>query len=144
MVQSPQSVDVLIIGAGAAGLSAALAAHEAGATVAVIEKADKLGGTAAISGGIVWMPQNAWMADAGMSDSRDEAIAYFEGLNHGDIDPARLGAFVDEGPTALGKIALRGLHPQMCQVALDQCRHGLGLRNRQSLHPGCRTCPRPP
>ncbi|MEM6683978.1 MAG: FAD-dependent oxidoreductase [Pseudomonadota bacterium] len=110
MVQSPQSVDVLIIGAGAAGLSAALAAHEAGATVAVIEKADKLGGTAAISGGIVWMPQNAWMADAGMSDSRDEAIAYFEGLNHGDIDPARLGAFVDEGPAALSFLAQLGAY----------------------------------
>ena len=53
--------DVLIIGAGAAGLTAALTAHECGATVTVIEKGARLGGTAAISGGIVWVPDNPQM-----------------------------------------------------------------------------------
>jgi len=105
MAVSSQTVDILIIGAGAAGLAAALSAHETGANVLVVDKADKLGGTAAISGGIVWMPQNRWMADAGISDSREEAIAYFEGLNHGDIDAERLAAFVDEGPQALSFLA---------------------------------------
>ncbi len=106
----PNTIDVLILGAGAAGLAAALSAHEAGAKVLVVDKADKLGGTAAISGGIVWMPQNVWMADAGISDSRDDAIAYFEGLNHGDIDAERLAAFVDEGPAALSFLSSIGAY----------------------------------
>lgn len=93
--------DVLIIGAGASGLAAALAAHEAGAQIAIFEKAKQLGGTAAVSGGVVWMPQNHKMADAGINDSREDALAYFNGLDQGDIDPERLEAFIDEGPAAL-------------------------------------------
>lgn len=95
------NVDVVVIGAGAAGLAAALAAYEAGAKVAVLEKGDRLGGTASISGGIVWMPQNPQMAAAGIPDSREEALSYFKTLDQGDIDPALLEALVDEGPAAL-------------------------------------------
>ncbi len=79
--------DILVIGAGAAGLTAALAAHEQGADVVLIEKNDRLGGTAAISGGI--------------ADSRNEALTYFRSLSHGDIDDAVLGAFIDEGSRAV-------------------------------------------
>lgn len=93
--------DILIIGAGAAGLSAALAAHEEGAKVTVIEKGAQLGGTAAISGGIVWVPNNPQMEKAGIADNRDDALAYFQSLDHGDIDAITLAAFVDEGPRAL-------------------------------------------
>lgn len=96
-----QETDVLIIGAGAAGLTAALAAHDAGATVTVIEKGDRLGGTAAISGGIVWVANNPQMQAAGMADSADEALAYFGSLDHGEMDADVLSAFVNEGPQAL-------------------------------------------
>ena len=54
-------IDILVIGAGAAGLTACIAASEAGASVEIIEKSDKLGGTGAISGGIVWAPNNPLM-----------------------------------------------------------------------------------
>ncbi len=97
----PTETDVLIIGAGAAGLAAALAAHEAGARVAVIDKGDRLGGTAAISGGIVWIANNPQMQAAGLADSPEEALAYFGSLDHGEMDPAVLEAFVHEGPVAL-------------------------------------------
>ncbi len=93
--------DVLIIGAGAAGLAAALAAHEGGARVAIIDKGDRLGGTAAISGGIVWIANNPQMKMAGLADSPEDALAYFDSLNHGELDAAVLGAFVHEGPVAL-------------------------------------------
>ncbi len=96
------NTDVLIIGAGAAGLSAALAAHEAGSSVTVIEKQPKLGGTAAISGGIVWIPGNRQMQAHGIEDSREDALAYFRSLDQGDIDDTVLSAFVEEGPQALG------------------------------------------
>jgi 3-oxosteroid 1-dehydrogenase len=90
------NTDVLIIGAGAAGLTAALAAHEAGASVRLIEKQDRLGGTAAISGGVVWLPDHDQMAAQGKQDSAAEALAYFLSLDHGEMDEAVLGAFVTE------------------------------------------------
>ncbi|MEW4468800.1 FAD-dependent oxidoreductase [Parasphingorhabdus sp. JC815] len=93
--------DVLIIGAGAAGLSAALAAHEGGSTVTIIEKQPKLGGTAAISGGIVWIADNRQMQIHGIEDSREDALAYFRSLDQGDIDDVSLSAFIEEGPHAL-------------------------------------------
>ena len=46
-------VDVLVIGAGACGLAAAIAAHDAGATVAIIEKLDRPGGNSSLSTGSV-------------------------------------------------------------------------------------------
>ncbi len=93
--------DIIILGCGAAGMTAALAAHEAGASVALIEKFDRIGGTAAISGGVIWVPNNPRQQAAGMSDSREEALAYFRALNHGDLVDETLEAFVDQGPVAL-------------------------------------------
>jgi 3-oxosteroid 1-dehydrogenase len=94
-------IDILIIGAGAAGLTAALAAHDSGAAVMLIEKGDRLGGTASISGGIVWVANNPQMQAAGLDDSAEEALAYFQSLDHGEMDADVLAAFVREGPAAL-------------------------------------------
>ena len=53
-VETPTpDVDVLVIGAGACGLSAAIAAHDAGASVAVLEKRDRPGGNSSLSSGSV-------------------------------------------------------------------------------------------
>ncbi len=83
-------------------MTAALAAHEAGASVALIERFDRIGGTAAISGGVIWVPDNPRQRAAGMADSREEALAYFKALDHGDLVDETLEAFVDQGPEALG------------------------------------------
>lgn len=93
--------DIVVVGAGAAGLSAALAAHASGARVTIIEKGDRVGGTAAISGGIVWIADNPQMQAAGIEDSAEGALAYFRSLNHGEMDDDVLQAFVREGPAAL-------------------------------------------
>jgi len=93
--------DVIILGCGAAGMTAALAAHEAGAKVALVEKFDRIGGTAAISGGVIWVPNNPRQQAAGMADSREDALAYFRALDHGDLVDDTLEAFVDQGPSAL-------------------------------------------
>ena len=90
--------DVVVVGAGAAGMMAALAAAKAGARVVVLEKAAKLGGTAAVSGGIVWAPGNDHMAG---SDSRDDALAYFNALEGGDVRTEVLEGFVDNAAAAL-------------------------------------------
>jgi monoamine oxidase len=101
--------DVLIIGAGAAGLTAALAAHAGGARVSVIDKGAQLGGTAAISGGVVWIANNPRMQEAGMADSAEEALAYFTSLDHGEMDPAVLGAFISKRPMRCGSASSRAI-----------------------------------
>ncbi len=96
-----ETTDVLIIGAGAAGMAAALSAHAAGAAVTLAEKSEQLGGTAAVSGGIIWAANNPRMQAAGMADSEEDALAYFGSLDHGEMEPDVLGAFVREAPGAL-------------------------------------------
>lgn len=94
-------VDVIVLGCGAAGMAAALAAHEAGVEVAIVERFDRIGGTAAVSGGVIWVANNPRQRAAGMSDSREEALAYFRALDHGDLVDETIEAFVDRGPEAL-------------------------------------------
>jgi len=93
--------DVLVIGSGGAGLAAALAAHEAGARVLVIEKSDKVGGATAVSGGVLWIPYNHHMADAGIKDSREEALRYTTRLADGRSSTALIKTFLDEAPKML-------------------------------------------
>ena len=93
--------DVIVLGSGAAGLTAALAAHESGAHVRVIERFDRVGGTSAVSGGVIWVANNPRQRAAGMADSRAEALAYFRSLDHGDLRADVLEAFVDQGPEAI-------------------------------------------
>ncbi|MHA7820483.1 MAG: FAD-dependent oxidoreductase [Erythrobacter sp.] len=93
--------DIIILGCGPAGMAAALAAHESGAKVALIERFDRVGGTGAVSGGVIWVADNPRQRAAGMADSREEALAYFRSLDHGDLVDETLEAFVDSGPEAL-------------------------------------------
>ena len=93
--------DVIVLGCGPAGLAAALAAHEAGASVVLLERDARVGGTGAVSGGVIWVADNPRMRAAGMEDSREEALAYFRSLDHGDLVDETLAAFVDRGPEAL-------------------------------------------
>src|SRR3954454_364641 len=89
--------DVVVLGSGAAGLTAAVTAAELGASVAVFEKADQLGGTTAWSGGQVWIPNNPHMAEVGVADDRDKAITYIMSLSRGMLDQALVEAYVDAG-----------------------------------------------
>jgi 3-oxosteroid 1-dehydrogenase len=91
--------DVVVLGTGAAGLIAALAAAESGAEVGIYEKGDALGGTTAVSGGTVWMPCNPHMP-AG-ADSREAALDYLESLSLGLIDRRTAEVIVDDGPQTI-------------------------------------------
>jgi succinate dehydrogenase/fumarate reductase flavoprotein subunit len=95
---SADVVDVVVVGSGAAALTAAITSVEHGATVKVVEKADQVGGTSAWSGGMIWIPCNPHMEALGISDSREEALTYLASLSHGTIEPALAAAFVDTGP----------------------------------------------
>ena len=95
------SFDVVVLGTGAAGLVAAVSAAEHGASVGLFERSDLIGGTSAMSGGVLWVPNNHHMAEVGATDSREDALAYLESLSLGYLDPVVAGAFIDEGPDAV-------------------------------------------
>lgn len=69
-------IDYLVVGTGAAGLTAAIVAKRNGLNTIVVESTKKWGGTTAISGGGLWLPNNPLMKDAGVDDSIDEALDY--------------------------------------------------------------------
>jgi 3-oxosteroid 1-dehydrogenase len=91
-------VDVVVLGSGAAGLTAALAARDGGASVALLEKADKIGGTSAWSGGMVWIPCNDHMPEIGVEDSEDDAVEYLMSMSHGLMNETLIRTFVQTGP----------------------------------------------
>ncbi|MDR3515728.1 MAG: FAD-dependent oxidoreductase [Azospirillaceae bacterium] len=70
--------DAIVIGSGAAGMTCALTAADAGLSVLVLEKSHLLGGTSAMSGAGMWVPANHLAAEAGINDSAAEALAYIE------------------------------------------------------------------
>ncbi len=91
-------VDLVVIGSGGAGLTGAIAAHEAGLSVAVLEKSDVVGGTTAVSGGVVWVPNNHHMGAAGVEDSREDALKYVLRIADGRSDDALVERYIDEAP----------------------------------------------
>ncbi len=90
--------DVLVIGSGAGGLSAAITARLHGLDVVVVEKEPVFGGTTAISGGWLWIPCNPIAARAGATDSLDAARAYLRHELGGHFDAERVEAFLATGP----------------------------------------------
>lgn len=94
------SVDIIVIGAGAGGLSAACVAAVEGCSVMLLEQANVVGGTTAISGGMVWIPANHKMAACGRCDSLDTARTYLEQTVPG-ADRRRIDAFLAHGDEAV-------------------------------------------
>lgn len=90
--------DVVVVGSGGAAYATALGAADEGLSVLMLEATDKWGGSTAMSGGGMWLPNNPLMQRAGVGDSRDEALAYME-ATVGDAGTAasraRKEAFVD-------------------------------------------------
>jgi len=96
-----EAYDVVVLGAGAGGMTAAAVAAAQGLRVLVIEKTGFVGGTTAWSGGMVWIPVNAKMPDAGLSDSRADAEAYLASTVPEDDNAALREAFLSRGPEAI-------------------------------------------
>lgn len=91
------SYDVVVVGSGAAGLCAALAAAVAGARVVVLEGSDRWGGATAVSAGQIWAPGNHHMAELGIADDPDDALTYLIGRTQGRGSHLA-AAFVDAAP----------------------------------------------
>ena len=90
--------DLLVIGSGAAGLSAAVTAAHGGLRVIVAEKDAVLGGTTAWSGGWIWAPGNPVCAAAGTSDSAEAAETYLRAVLGTRFDAARVQTFLTHAP----------------------------------------------
>jgi 3-oxosteroid 1-dehydrogenase len=90
-------VDVLVVGSGGGGMTAALAAVDSGLSAIVIEKSPEYGGSTAMSGGAIWIPNNHLMQRAGIKDSVDEGLAYLKAITNGIVPEQRLHAYVESG-----------------------------------------------
>jgi len=98
-----QTRDVVVVGAGGAGMAAALAAAEHGLDTVVIEKTPYFGGSTARSGGGVWIPGNRALLEAGQVDSNDaEASKLYLDAIVGDVVPKdRRDTFLERGPEVM-------------------------------------------
>lgn len=90
--------DVLVVGSGAAGFSAAITARKAGLDVLLVEKAGCFGGTSAISGGYIWIPGNSLARAAGIVDSLEKAKEYLRTELGERYDEAFIDTYLDYGP----------------------------------------------
>ena len=99
MTGNSETFDVLVVGSGAAGAMAALRAADQGLSVLIAEKERKFGGTSAVSGGVMWVPNHKLGGDAG--DSREQALAYLHSVIKAPVNETRLETYVDQAPQML-------------------------------------------
>ncbi|MCO1578764.1 3-oxosteroid 1-dehydrogenase [Crossiella sp. SN42] len=94
-------VDLVVVGSGAAGLTAALTAARNGLTALVVEKSARYGGSTARSGGAIWLPGNSVLRAAGVAEPEGSAAAYLAHLLGDTVPEARWRALLAHGPDML-------------------------------------------
>jgi 3-oxosteroid 1-dehydrogenase len=93
--------DLVVVGSGAAGMTAALTAAHSGLAAVVVEKAAAFGGSTARSGGNVWVPGSAALRRAGVDGPTDAALAYLAHVAGDAVPAARRQALIAHGPAML-------------------------------------------
>ena len=114
-----REVDLLIAGAGPAGMTAALVASLEGLDVLLCEKSDQVGGTGSTSAGTLWIPGNSESKAAGYDDSAEAAERYLDALIGRSTNRELRTAFLRTGPVAIDYLSARtevkflacGTHP---------------------------------
>jgi 3-oxosteroid 1-dehydrogenase len=118
------SYDVVVLGSGIAGLSAALAAHEAGLKPLLLEKSDLLGGCTTNSYGLIWVGRNHLQIQSGLQDRRQDIVEYMSFLGGGEFNEGRMMTFVDRSPAILKQFADWGIRFRLVHGVTD---HYFGL-----------------
>ncbi len=106
-----EHVDVLVIGSGAGGMTAALAARAKVLDVLLVEKAAHVGGSSALSGGGLWIPGAPAQEREGYRPEPADTVAYLAAITDGAVSRDRLEAYVENGPKMLE--FLEGLDPDL-------------------------------
>jgi len=122
-----ETFDFVVVGSGGGSMCAALVMRAAGRSVLVLEKTELVGGTTAISGGVMWIPNNRFMAAEGIADSREQAIAYLDAVvgDHEDTPGAsreRRLAYVEQAPKMIDFLVVQGVQLRRIPSWPDYCR----------------------
>ncbi|WP_396916028.1 FAD-binding protein [Mycolicibacterium sp.] len=92
------TVDLLVVGSGGGGMTAALTADAAGLDTVVVEKSPRFGGSTALSGGGIWVPGAPAQRRAGYVPSPDGVLEYLKLITEGAVSDARLRRYVEAAP----------------------------------------------
>ncbi|OBI40683.1 3-ketosteroid-delta-1-dehydrogenase [Mycobacterium kyorinense] len=92
------TVDVLVVGSGGGGMTAALTAHASGLNTLVVEKSRYFGGSTALSGGGIWVPGAPAQRREGYEPPRDGVVEYLQRITDGLVSDARIRQYVDSAP----------------------------------------------
>jgi 3-oxosteroid 1-dehydrogenase len=114
MADFDETFDFLIAGSGAGSMVAALYLRSVGMRVLILEKTDMIGGSTARSGGVMWIPNNPFMARDGVEDSVEQAAAYLDSVvgSHDDAPAATLARrrrFLSEAPRMVEFLLSQGI-----------------------------------
>ncbi len=105
-------VDLVIIGSGAGAVTAALRARRLGKSALIVEKAPVFGGSTALSGGVVWIPNSPPVLRAGVDDSLEKGRAYLDACA-GAYAPGstreRRDAYLEKGPEMIAFLEMEGM-----------------------------------
>jgi 3-oxosteroid 1-dehydrogenase len=115
MQEMDETYDFVVVGSGGGSMCAGLVMRRAGKSVLILEKTDLLGGSTAKAGGVMWIPNNRFMAPAGVKDSFDAAATYLDNLvgnNEADTPGAtreRRLTYLREAPDMLEFLIAQGI-----------------------------------
>jgi 3-oxosteroid 1-dehydrogenase len=106
--------DFVVVGSGGGSMCSGLVMRSVGKSVVILEKTDKVGGTTARSGGVMWIPNNRFMAEDGVEDSYEKSTAYLDATVgvHEDqpgATPERRSAYVTEAPRMVDFLVSQGV-----------------------------------
>ena len=109
-----EEYDFVVVGSGGGSMCAGLVLREAGKSVLILEKTDLLGGSTARAGGVMWIPNNRFMAADGVQDSEEQANLYLDAVvgDHNDTPGAtreRRQAYVREAPAMVDFLVAQGI-----------------------------------
>jgi 3-oxosteroid 1-dehydrogenase len=112
-----ETADFVIVGSGGGSMCAALACVDMGLRPLILEKEPLVGGSTAMSGGILWIPGNALMAEAGVADSPELGLKYLQGLvpEQPGSTLARKQAYVNTGPKMVDWLRSKGIPFVYCR-----------------------------